>query len=207
MRLLLVRTAGLALLVTTSSACGGDGPKPAARPTSPRASSSTPAPPALSPPPSGLPPLSPMPPPGVAGSKKATRKTDPALFACGGGASSHAKDPEALVKRLGEACAAAGKMKPAGALLRGQQADHAPAQEQKVRAEAGKCYRIVFATDEGVKDAVAMLRDSAGDLVAESAGAALPVDGTVCFAASDEVTFLVGIGAGKGSWAAQVWSN
>lgn len=73
--------------------------------------------------------------------------------------------------------------------------------------EANKCYRIVFATDENVHDAVVVMRDSAGDVVAESAGAALPEDGAVCFKASDEVTLLVGVGSGKGAYAAQVWSN
>lgn len=58
-----------------------------------------------------------------------------------------------------------------------------------------------------MKDAVLALRDSAGDMVAESPSAALPADGTICFTASDEVTLLVGIGAGKGAYAAQVWST
>lgn len=75
------------------------------------------------------------------------------------------------------------------------------------RVEANKCYRIVFATDENVHDAVVVMRDSAGDVVAESTGTALPEDGAVCFKASDEVTPLVGVGSGKGAYAAQVWSN
>jgi hypothetical protein len=65
----------------------------------------------------------------------------------------------------------------------------------------------VFAADENVHDAVVVMRDSAGDMVAESAGAALPEDGAVCFTAADEVTLMVGIGAGKGAYAAQVWSD
>ena len=148
-----------------------------------------------------------MPPPGVAGSKKAKKKTDGALYACGGGAKPVAKDPAELVKRLGEACASASKMKPVGAMIRAQQADRDAHQEHKVRVEANRCYRVVFATDENVKDAVVVMRDSAGDVVAESPGAALPEDGALCFTASDEVTVMIGIGAGKGAYAAQVWSN
>lgn len=162
---------------------------------------------AVSPPPSGLPPLAAMPPAGVAGSRKARKTTDASLYACGGGAKPSAKDPAELVKRLGEACAVAAKMKPAGPMIRAQQADRDAHQEHKVRVEANRCYRVVFATDENVKDAVVVMRDSAGDVVAESAGAALPEDGAVCFTSSDEVTLMIGIGTGKGAYAAQVWSS
>ena len=189
-------------------ACGEA--KPAAGPAKPAASTSASATAgglALSPPPSGLPPLAPMPPPGVAGSRKAKKKTDASLYACGGGAKPSAKDPADLVKRLGEACATAAKMKPVGPMIRAQQADKDAHQEHKVRVEANKCYRVVFATDENVKDAVVVMRDSAGDMVAESPGAALPEDGSLCFTTSDEITLLIGIGAGKGAYAAQVWSD
>jgi hypothetical protein len=162
---------------------------------------------AQTPPPSGLPPLAAMPPPGVAGSKKAKKKEDGALFACGGGAKPTAKDPADLVKRLGASCAAAAKMKPVGAMIRGQQADRDAHQEYKLRVEANKCYRVVFAADENVHDAVVVMRDSAGDIVGASAGAALPEDGALCFTTADEVTLMVGVGAGKGSYAAQVWSD
>lgn len=192
-------------------ACGGEA-KPAAGPAKPAASASAAASASgggltVSPPPSGLPPLAAMPPAGVAGSKKAKKKTDPSLYACGGGAKPSAKDPADLVKRLGESCAAAAKMKPVGPMIRAQQADRDAHQEHKVRVEANKCYRVVFATDENVTDAVVVMRDSAGDVVAESAGAALPEDGALCFTSNDEVTLLVGIGAGKGAYAVQVWSN
>ena len=159
-------------------------------------------------PPAGLPPMAPMPPPGVAGSKKAKRKTDGAMFACGGGASPSAKDPLDHVKRIGEACATATKMKPFGAPLRGQQADKDPHAEHKLRVDANKCYRVYVATDDAVKDVVVGVRDSNGDMVAESNGnAAVPHDGAMCFTAADEVTLMIGVGAGKGSWAAQVWSD
>jgi hypothetical protein len=190
-------------------ACGGD-VKPPVGPAKPAASASASASTGgltLSPPPSGLPALAAMPPAGVAGSKKGKKKSDASLYACGGGAKPSAKDPADLVKRLGESCATAAKMKPVGAMIRAQQADRDAHQEHKVRVEANKCYRVVFATDENVKDAVVVMRDSAGDIVAESPGAALPEDGSVCFTASDEVTLMIGIGAGKGAYAAQVWSN
>ncbi len=148
-----------------------------------------------------------MPPPGVAGSKKGKKKVDGSLQACGGGAGTSAKDPSDHVKRVGEACAAASKMKPFGTLIRGQQADKDAHQEHKLRVEANKCYRIYFATDENVKDVVLVMRDSAGDVVVESPGPALPQDGSVCFTTADEVSLLLAIGSGKGAYAAQAWSN
>ncbi len=203
----------IAAVAAIATACGGGGAagKQATGPAGPAsataANSSGGGAFAQTPPPSGLPPLAAMPPPGVVGSKKAKMKHDGALFACGGGAKPTAKDPADLVKRLGEACASAAKMKPVGAMIRGQQADRDAHQEYKVRVEANKCYRVVFAADDNVHDAVVVMRDSAGDMVAESAGAALPEDGALCFTTADEVTLMVGIGAGKGSYAAQVWSD
>ena len=111
------------------------------------------------------------------------------------------------MKRIGEGCAAASKMHAIGAALRGQQGDKDTHLEQKIRVEANKCYRVYFAIDEGVRDAVVVMRDSAGDMVAESPGAALPEDGVVCFTTADEVTLMIAIGSGKGGWAAQVWSD
>jgi hypothetical protein len=148
-----------------------------------------------------------MPPPGVAGSKKAKRRADAALAACAGASRAQAKDPADLVKRLGEVCASASKMKPASAMLRGQQSDKDAHQESKFRAEANHCYRLYFAGDDAVKDVVVVLRDSAGDIVAESPGPAVPEEGAACFTAADEVSVLVGVGSGKGAWAAQVWGD
>lgn len=162
---------------------------------------------ATSPPPTGLPPMAAMPPPGVAGSKKAKLRSDAALASCGGASKARAKDPAELVKKLGEACAATSKMKPVGAVLRGQQADREPHQASTFRAEANRCYRVYFAGDEAVTDIVAVLRDSAGDVVAESPGPAAPEGGAVCFTIADEVSLLVAVGGGKGAWAAQVWSD
>lgn len=199
-----------------ASACGG---KPAVTATGGGASSaadggaagaaSTPtaarAPAALGP----LPPFASMPPAGVTGSKKAKAKEDPALATCAGDVP-RAKDPDGLVRRLGEACAkvpAAAKLKPVGAKMSGQQADGAPHAEQKLRVEAGKCYRVYFATDEGARDVVVVARDSAGDVVAESPGPALPAGGLMCFTTSDELTLLVAVGSGKAGWVAQAWGE
>lgn len=200
------------LVATAAAACGGG--KPPAPPTPGGAAADAGAgvtaaktQPAASLGP--LPPLATMPPPGVSGSKKAKRRSDPALETCAG-AMPRAKDPEALVKKVGEACAKTGaavKLKPVGALLRGQGTDAAPHAEHKVRVEAGKCYRMYFATDEGARDVVVVARDSAGDIVAESPGPALPSDGAMCFTSADEVTLLVAVGSGKASYVVQTWGD
>lgn len=156
--------------------------------------------------PSNLPPMATMPPPGVAGSKKAKRRHDAALSACAI-AAAPSKDPADTVKRLGEGCAAPSKMKPVGTMLRGQQSEREGHQENRFRAEANHCYRVYVAGEEGVRDLVVVLRDSAGDIVAEAPAPAVPDDGPVCFTAGDEVSVLVGVGAGKGAWAAQVWGD
>lgn len=201
---------GLASFGAGLAACGGGGGAPKGPAGSADAGAEAAAANvfATTPPPSGLPPLASMPPPGVAGSKKATKKTDGALFSCGGGLRPAGKDPGEVVKRAGEGCAAATKMKPlATGSFRGQQADKDTHQEHKLRVDANKCYRVYFATDDGVQDAVLVVRDSAGDSVVESPNVAAPDDGAICFTTADEVTLLVGIGSGRGAYALQVWSD
>ena len=154
----------------------------------------------------GLPPMAAMPPPGVTGSRKAVLKRDGALYACGGG-SPAGTNPVARVKAVGEACAMASKMHAVGALIRGTGSDRDAHQEFKSRVEANKCYRVYVSTDDMVKDAVVVMRDSAGDLVGETAGAALPDDGAFCFTSADEITLLIAIGSGKGAFAAQLWGD
>lgn len=158
------------------------------------------------PPPSGLPAMAQMPPPGVAGSKKATVKPDATLGACSEGVAPSAKDPSAQLKKIGDACAA-GKMKPVGAPLRGTQGDKDAHQENKVHVEAGRCYRVYLATDEAVKSAVVVMRDSAGDIVVEGPAPAIPGNGSACFTAADDVTLLIGVGSGRGAWVAQLVSD
>jgi hypothetical protein len=148
-----------------------------------------------------------MPPPGVAGSKKAKRRPDAALAACSAAVRANGKDPADLVAKAGQTCAAPSKMKPLGALLRGQQGDRDAPQENKVRVEANHCYRIYLASEEAAKDVVAVVRDSTGDIVAEGPAPVLPDDGAICFTTADEVSVLVGVGNGKGGWAAQVWGD
>lgn len=148
-----------------------------------------------------------MPPPGVAGSSAGAVTVDEALFRCAAGASARGDAPLGAVKKLGEACKAVSKMSPLGAPVQRSQADRDAHQEHGFHARAGKCYRVYFAADAGVADSSLVLRDTSGAMIARSATGALPDDGRVCFTRDDDVTLLVGIGSGKGSWAVQVWSD
>jgi hypothetical protein len=203
-----VLAVALALAASAPLACGSGGKQqPALAPVQVPSAGASGAAPGATPPPSGLPPMAPMPPPGVAGSRKARKKANAALYSCGATGPLAARDPAEQVKRLGEACAGPSRMHATGAPLRGQLSDRDPHQEHRFHAEAGHCYRVYFATDEGVRDAVLVLRDSAGDVVAESPAPALPDDGSACFTSADDVTLLVAVGSGKGGYAAQVWSD
>jgi hypothetical protein len=196
------------VIAALALACGGQ----AKTPTKPAADAGAPTDAAVatftpSPPPSGLPPLAPMPPPGVAGSKKAKVKNDAALGPCSGPFRAQAKDPAGDVKRHGEACAAASKSKALGAPMRGSQADRDPAFAGRFHADANHCYRVYVAGDESAKDVTVVLRDSAGDVILESPAPVAPAGGAVCFSAADDVSVLVGVGSGKGEWVAQVWGD
>jgi hypothetical protein len=198
-------------LTSFGFACGGGGANGSAKAPPPPthdagAQASAPAL-TTSPPPSGLPPMAAMPPPGVAGSKKGKLRRDPALAACSAAAKASARDPADAVKRLGESCSGPAKMKPASSVMRGQQSDKDPSQEQKLHVEANHCYRLYFVADEAVKELVVVLRDSAGDVIAEAPGPAVPQEGAMCFTTSDDIAVLVGVGSGKGAWAAQVWRD
>jgi hypothetical protein len=145
-----------------------------------------------------------MPPPGVTGSKRAKVKPLTALGTC------NAPAGAALVERLKLAqssCAAMGKMKPASAIVQGRQSDKDKPAEHRLRVDPNKCYRVLFVADESVTDAVVVMRDSALDIVGESATGSLPEDGTACFASADEISLMVGVGGGQGAYALQLWSE
>lgn len=148
-----------------------------------------------------------MPPPGVAGSKKAVVTHDPAFFSCAHTVRGNPKTVAERVVGAGQECAAVNpKTHALGSPFEGRQADKDPAQSQKIHVEA-KCYRVYFAHDTSIKDASLVLLDSAGDVVATSADTALPEDGQACFSAPDDVTLVFGVGTGEGRYATQVWGE
>ncbi len=138
------------------------------------------------------------PPPGVRGSKLATRKRESAPCYAGDGAKANA---EASIKANVAAC----KAKAQGAAFRGSVTDTEGHVEHRARVEGGRCYRLFVAA--GADDTVVGVRDAAGDMVAESAKASVPEDGWFCFAAAGDVVITVSAGTGKGAYAVQLASD
>lgn len=124
-----------------------------------------------------LPPMAKMPKPGVAGSRKVELRAAPP------------------------------RMSPAGAPLRGSQADRDPHQEHKVHVAKGRCLRVTIDGDGAAHDLVVVARDDAGDVIAESNGRALPETGAMCFLEEGDLTLLVGVGTGKASYTLTVSSD
>lgn len=196
------RVIGCALAVALATACGPSTPQKPKTP-GPAPSASDAARPA---PPAGLPKMAEMPPPGVRGSKKAKTRDDDKLWACAASAAAGGRGAASeRAKAIGEACSGPSKMKPVGAPFTGSQAAGDAHTETKARVEAGKCYRLYFAFDG--EDGVAVLRDSAGDVIAESNGPAVPERGAACFTSADEITILFAAGSGKGAFAAQLYGE
>jgi hypothetical protein len=186
-------------------ACGNSAPPPnvpASPGAAPAVSSANPASAASSAPP----PAS-----AVAGSKKVTKKNDPSWASCHATYKMQTKDLAVEVGSLAKGCAAATKMKPMGDVLKGSQGETSPHQEFKLKAQAGKCYRVYAESDSGITDLDMLLKDSAGDIAAEdSTDDGSPVlieDGAVCFKENDDATIIVSVGQGKGNYALQIWSD
>ena len=138
------------------------------------------------------------PPPGVRGSKLATRKREAAPCFSGEGAKANA---DAAIKGNLASC----KAKAQGAAFRGSVTDTEAHVEHRTRVEAGRCYRVFVAA--GADDTVVGVRDAVGDMVAESAKASVPEDGWFCFASAGEIVITVSAGTGKGAYAVQLASD
>jgi hypothetical protein len=138
------------------------------------------------------------------GTKKAKAKNDPQLRACLPD-KLQSKDVGAELGKVVAGCDKAAKLKPVGAVMRGSQRDSAAHAEHRVKVEAGKCYRVYVAHDGA--SLVLGMRDSAGDLVAESPSMALPEGGLTCFTSADEVVITVASGNGKADYAMQLYSE
>jgi hypothetical protein len=220
MRTKLLSSSGLACAAfvpfVVTAACGGGTP-PATDPTAASASSSD-APVATVPPmPSDsasvttpTPPPSAEPAPIDKSSKKATKKQDASWADC------HAKlrlsgSAEAAVGTMGKACAKVTGMKLHGKTISGKQDAEGQPDKFPLMAQAGKCYRAYAYADKGITDLDLVILDSVGDTAGEdSTDDPSPVvmeDGAVCFKVQDAATVVVSVGAGKGKYALQIWSD
>ena len=148
---------------------------------------------------------------GASSSKKIFVKHDPAWAACHATYQAVSTDLVAESRRSGTGCEAVTKMKPILRPQNGTQADTNPPQEVKFEGKAGSCYRVYAMADAGIKDLDLLLKDSTGAIAAEDstddASPVLAEDGAFCFKEIDDVTLIVSVGAGKGSWALEIWSD
>ncbi len=151
------------------------------------------------------------PPPPKYTSKKITQKQDPAWAACHSTFQIKTKDVLAEVQKSGKGCTDTTKMKPVGPPTKATQADKNPPQQIKLKAQAGKCYRVYAIADAAIKDLDLLVKDSAGEVGAEDStddpSPVLLEDGAFCFKEADNAVIVVSVGEGKGTYAVQIWSD
>jgi hypothetical protein len=197
-------------------ACGGD-KKPTDVATNPSASDTTavsvtpPDTASAAPSTAPTPPASNEPPPVEKGSKKATKKQDPAWAACHKDYKPGGKNVDTDVAKLAGMCAKASSMKIVGKTQHGQQDADAKPQTFPLKAKAGKCYRVFAESEASIKDLDLAIKDSNGDIAGEdSTDDPSPIvleDGAVCFKEDDAAQVIVSVGMGKGKYAVQIWSD
>jgi hypothetical protein len=144
-----------------------------------------------------------MPPPFQFGSKKAAKRAHPEWASCSGSRAATA-DLDVDVTLLAKACQATTKMHAVGPLLKNTQAQDAPAQSFKLKAEANHCYRLYAAAAPTIKNMEIFITDSEGALAVEARTdaprAIVFEDGAVCFTAADDAQIKVSVGAGEGTY-------
>lgn len=144
-------------------------------------------------------------------STKANKKHDPAWGVCHQSFKPAGKSDEADVSAMAAGCAAVTKMKLVGSTITGKQDAENQLQTLPLKADAGKCYRVYAHGGAGVADLDLAIEDSNGDIVAQDTtddpSPVIVEDGAVCFKVADAAKLIVSMGAGKGSYALQVWSD
>lgn len=144
-------------------------------------------------------------------SKKATEKHDAAWATCHQSVKPTGKGVEADVSALAKSCEAVTQMKRVGSTIVGKRDAENQPQTIPFQTEARKCYRVYAAGNATVGDLDLVIKDSNGDVVGEdSTDDPTPVlaeDGALCFKVADAATLAVSIGAGKGSYALEIWSD
>jgi len=155
-------------------------------------------------------PMAAMPAPFQFGSKKADRKLVAGSEACVTGFRA-AGDLAGEVQKLAKACSDKVKSRPLAAPWTGSQAQGAPAQSYKLKAEAGRCYRVYAVAAPSVTSLTVMVVDSAGAVAREARAdeprVALPDNGLLCFKSADDAAITVSVGGGEGAYAVQVWTD
>jgi hypothetical protein len=149
-----------------------------------------------------------LPPPG---SKKISKKQDPTWASCHSSFKAKTKDLAAEVQKMAKGCDSVTKMKAVGPPQKGKQDAKNVPQQVKLKAQAGKCYRVYAESEPTIKDLDLVVKDSAGDVGAEDStddtNPVLVEDGAFCFKDADDATIVISVGDGKGSYAFQIYSD
>ncbi|WP_394846603.1 hypothetical protein LZC95_03950 [Pendulispora brunnea] len=190
------------------SACGGE-PKVAVSPAPAVDAGASPATPTAQPYVASSVPMATMPPPFQYGSRKAEKKAVPAAPGCRDALGTGSGDLASQVQKLAKSCSE--KMRAVAAPTSGTQTQGAAAQNIKLKAESGRCYRVVAAAAPTVKNLVVVVTDSTGAVAWESRTEepriVAPEDGTLCFKSADDAQVTVSVGSGEGAYAVQILSE
>jgi len=115
------------------------------------------------------------------------------------------------VAAMAASCKSVTKLTQVGSTLKGKQADNDPPQTFPLDAKAGHCYRAYAQASDGIKDLDLIVKDSSGIVIGQdSTDDPSPVAmeyGAICFSKDDKATIVIAVGAGKGDYAVQVWSD
>jgi hypothetical protein len=189
------------VILIVSIGCGNAVAPPVAKPSVPATVASSaivaPVPTDLGP----LPPAGQAPPRGVATSRALLVKPVADIEKCT--ANADATDSE----KLGGACAAATKTRRVLGPFRINLDESSKHEEQKVRVEKGRCYRVYVGRSADLSALSITARDAQGILVLDENGAAVPHAGLMCASESGEVTLLIAAGQGRGKASLSVWSD
>ncbi|MCC6216332.1 MAG: hypothetical protein IT376_15830 [Polyangiaceae bacterium] len=119
--------------------------------------------------------------------------------------------PRLDLDRLGQACGERLGLRPTADPIVGEQREGEPSQRFRVRLEAGTCYRVFATGERQVRDLDLALYGADPELVVADASPdaypVLPPAGLLCVDASGDYVLEVGVMAGHGRWAAQVWQE
>ncbi|MFO0677247.1 MAG: hypothetical protein U0169_11995 [Polyangiaceae bacterium] len=196
----------VAALVPVAAGCGASKPRPATPNAVPAPPASVPASaaPRASAGPIVLPGTGALDTPHIETSKRSrvTSRDDDAFASCLAATKTPLPDVVARAKDAVARCVKA-PAKSVGDVLRAPQSAKAPPGTFPLRPQSKRCYRLVVAASADPGSFAVAVRDSVGDVAAETVTDrplfAVPARGALCFDVADEATIHVGFGRGEGT--------
>jgi hypothetical protein len=201
-------------LLVSMAACGGADQPPPLSPAAPPASAplaiASPQTPSASPAPTDTTSAAATP-PAAPTSAVATVKSDDSWVDCHRSYKAKLNDVSKDVAAMAASCKSVTKLTQVGSTLKGKQGDNDPPQTFPLDAKGGHCYRAYAQASDGIKDLDLIVKDSAGIVIGQdSTDDPSPVAmeyGALCFSKDDKASIVIAVGAGKGDYAIQIWSD